>query len=42
MSWERPVDSAGSWYDHASAYVDMKWPHAAGKSRQGIAVRWPR
>ena len=22
---------------HACAYVDMKWPHAAGKSRQGIA-----
>ncbi|GEL16334.1 hypothetical protein [Pseudonocardia asaccharolytica] len=26
-----------SWYDHACAYVDMKWPHAAGKSQQGIA-----
>ncbi|MEU6700472.1 hypothetical protein [Pseudonocardia sp. NPDC046786] len=25
------------WYDHACAYADMKWPHAAGKSRQGIA-----
>ena len=28
---------SASWYDHACAYVDMKWPHAAGKSRQGIA-----
>lgn len=26
-----------SWYAHACAYADMKWPHAAGKSRQGIA-----
>lgn len=30
-----------SWYAHAHAhacaYVDMKWPRAAGKSRQGIA-----
>jgi integrase len=37
ISWERPAESAVSWYEHACAYVDMKWPHAAGKSRQGIA-----
>lgn len=37
VTWERPVESAVCWYDHACAYVDMKWPHAAGKSRQGIA-----
>lgn len=37
VSWERPEESTTSWYDHACAYVDMKWPHAAGKSRQGIA-----
>ncbi|GJF05513.1 tyrosine-type recombinase/integrase [Pseudonocardia sp. D17] len=33
----RVVMPSQSWYDHACAYVDMKWPHAAGKSRQGIA-----
>lgn len=37
VSWARPELVAVSWYDHACAYVDMKWPHAAGKSRQGIA-----
>lgn len=37
VSWQRPQGSVTSWYDHACAYVDMKWPHAAGKSRQGIA-----
>jgi integrase len=37
VSWQRPEESVTSWYDHACAYVDMKWPHAAGKSRQGIA-----
>jgi integrase len=37
VSWARPGQVAVSWYDHACAYVDMKWPHAAGKSRQGIA-----
>jgi hypothetical protein len=37
VSWQRPEQSVTSWYDHACAYVDMKWPHAAGKSRQGIA-----
>ena len=26
-----------SWYDHAVAFVDMKWPRAAGKHRMGIA-----
>lgn len=25
------------WYQHACQYVDMKWPHAAPKSRTGIA-----
>lgn len=33
----RPATTTPSWYAHACAYVDMKWPHAAGKSRQGIA-----
>jgi hypothetical protein len=37
VSWQRPEITTISWYDHACAYVDMKWPHAAGKSRQGIA-----
>ncbi|MDN5914912.1 MAG: tyrosine-type recombinase/integrase [Pseudonocardia sp.] len=37
VSWQRPEAVVTSWYDHARAYVDMKWPHAAGKSRQGIA-----
>lgn len=36
-SWQRPETVSVSWYDHACAYVDMKWPQAAGKSRQGIA-----
>jgi len=35
--WQRPDEIVTSWYDHACAYVDMKWPRAAGKSRQGIA-----
>jgi integrase len=26
-----------SWYDHAVAFVDMKWPRAAGKQRMSIA-----
>src|SRR3954467_8287093 len=26
-----------SWYQHVCAYVDMKWPSAAPKSRAGIA-----
>jgi len=26
-----------SWYEHACAYADMKWPDAAPKSRVGIA-----
>ncbi|MCP5916162.1 hypothetical protein NL317_29515, partial [Klebsiella pneumoniae] len=37
VSWQRPEEQVTSWYEHALAYVDMKWPHAAGKSRQGIA-----
>lgn len=37
VSWRRSDPVLVSWYDHACAYVDMKWPHAAGKSRQGIA-----
>ena len=36
-SWQRPEPIVTTWYEHACAYVDMKWPHAAGKSRQGIA-----
>ena len=26
-----------SWYDHAIAYVDVKWPRASAKHRKGIA-----
>lgn len=26
-----------TWYDFACAYVDMKWPESAGKSRAGVA-----
>jgi integrase len=26
-----------SWYEHATAYVDMKWPRASAKHRKGIA-----
>lgn len=37
VSWQQPEVASVSWYEHACAYVDMKWPHAAGKSRQGIA-----
>lgn len=37
VSWQRTEKIVTSWYEHACAYVDMKWPHAAGKSRQGIA-----
>jgi hypothetical protein len=28
---------ARSWYEHAVAYVDMKWPRASAKHRKGIA-----
>lgn len=37
VSWQRNRAATVSWYEHACAYVDMKWPRAAGKSRQGIA-----
>lgn len=37
VSWQRAETASVSWYEHACAYVDMKWPQAAGKSRQGIA-----
>jgi integrase len=37
VSWQRPEQVVTSWYEHACAYVDMKWPRAAGRSRQGIA-----
>jgi integrase len=30
-------EHTASWYEFACAYVDMKWPDAAGKSRMGIA-----
>jgi integrase len=33
----REEKTSQSWYAHACSYVDMKWPQAAGKSRQGIA-----
>ena len=26
-----------TWYEHAIAFVDMKWPHAAGNQRKSIA-----
>lgn len=26
-----------SWYKHACAFVDMKWPHVSARHRQGIA-----
>lgn len=26
-----------TWYEHACAYVDMKWPHAAARQRKSIA-----
>jgi hypothetical protein len=29
--------NARSWYDHAIAYVDMKWARASAKHRKGIA-----
>ncbi|MEV0842736.1 tyrosine-type recombinase/integrase [Actinocatenispora sera] len=29
--------SRRSWYDHACAFVDMKWPHASGRHRKSIA-----
>ena len=28
-----------SWYEHAVAYVDMKWPHASAKHRRGALPR---
>src|SRR6478752_1344360 len=27
-SWQRPEPVVVSWYEHACAFVDMKWPHA--------------
>lgn len=26
-----------TWYEHAIAFVDMKWPRAAGNQRKSIA-----
>lgn len=37
VSAHPPADTGPSWFEHACAYVDMKWPHAAGNSRRGIA-----
>jgi hypothetical protein len=37
VSWQRAEPALTSWYEHACADVDVKWPHAAGKSRRGIA-----
>lgn len=33
----RETKTVVSWYEHACAYADMKWPDAAPKSRVGIA-----
>ncbi len=31
------AQNARTWYEHAVAFVDMKWPRAAGKHRRSIA-----
>jgi integrase len=33
----RAAASPRSWYDHARAYAEMKWPHLAPKSRRSTA-----
>ena len=36
VSWQR-VEAGVSWYDFASAYVDMKWENGSAKYRRAIA-----
>ena len=35
--WATPPSPATTWYQHAVAYVDMKWPHLAPHSRASMA-----
>ncbi len=36
-AWVTPEPVTVSWYEHAVAYVDMKWPHLALHSRASLA-----
>jgi hypothetical protein len=35
--WGTPPAPNTTWYQHAVAYVDMKWPHLAAHSRASVA-----
>jgi hypothetical protein len=35
--WAAPEPVTITWYRHAVAYVDMKWPHLAAHSRASMA-----
>jgi hypothetical protein len=36
-SWAVPVPEPVTWYRHAVAYAEMKWPHLAPHSRASLA-----
>lgn len=31
------TENSRTWYEHACAFVDMKWPHASGRHRRSIS-----
>jgi integrase len=37
VSWARANKAVPTWYQHATAFVDMKWPRLAPKSRAALA-----
>ena len=36
-AWATPEPAAVTWYQHAGAYAEMKWPHLAPHSRASLA-----
>ena len=37
VSWKRADKAAPTWYEHATVFVDLKWPRLAPKSRAALA-----
>jgi hypothetical protein len=40
-AWATPEPVTVTWYRHAVAYAEMKWPHLAAHSRPAWLTRWP-
>ena len=40
-AWATPEPVTVTWYQHAMAYAEMKWPHLAPHSRAAWLTRWP-